>query len=298
MYNNNNIYISLIKNKKNNSNYILKKIYMNSEELNKNENEVKIIKKLKHENIVKYYDSFKDNNYLFIIMEYCQNSDLSKFIKNYKDNNQSIEESIISSIVLDICAGIKEIHKNNIIHRDLKPENIFITDEHKCKVGDFGISKKLEGTNHAKTQGIGTIFYMAPELLSGNPYDNKVDIWALGCIIYELFTLEQCFFDKNLITAMNRINQGNHGKINLDKYSSDWQDLIDLLLQKEPEKRPKIEDIYKIVNKLKNRNSIILENMFRNCNSLKVVNLKSKYYLNLFKNQLEKDNINAKLVIK
>ena len=305
MYNN----ISLIKNKKNNNKYILKKIYMDTEELNKNENEAKILKKLEHENIVKYYDSFKDNSYFFIIMEYCQNSDLRNFIKNYKDNNnQSIEESIISSIVLDICAGIKEIHKNNIIHRDLKPENIFITDEHKCKVGDFGISKKLEGTNHAKTQGIGTIFYMAPELLSGNPYDNKVDIWGLGCIIYELFTLEQCFGDNNLITVINRIKEGVHGKINLEKYSSDWQDLIDSLLQKEPEKRPNIEDVYNKVNELKNKNSemnddkkkrhVILDNMFRNCNKLKVVHLNSKYNLNLLKNQLEKDNINPKLIIK
>ena len=72
MYNN----ISLIKNKKNNNKYILKKIYMDTEELNKNENEAKILKKLEHENIVKYYDSFKDNSYFFIIMEYCQNSDL------------------------------------------------------------------------------------------------------------------------------------------------------------------------------------------------------------------------------
>ena len=134
-------------------------------------------------------------------MEYCSNRDLKIFIGKYKSDNKFIDQSIINSIVLDICSGLKEIHKNNIIHRDLKPENIFISKDNIFKIGDFGISKKLEGTKHAKTGGIGTMSYMAPELLNGQKYDNKVDIWALGCIIYELFTLEQCFDfnDNNLI---------------------------------------------------------------------------------------------------
>ena len=304
--------ISLILNKKSNNDCILKKIYIETkEEMNQTENEAKILKNLEHKNIVKYYESFNDNKFFFIIMEYCSNRDLKNFIEKYKSDNKFIDQSIINSIVLDICSGLKEIHKNNIIHRDLKPENIFISKDNIFKIGDFGISKKLEGTKHAKTGGIGTMSYMAPELLNGQKYDNKVDIWALGCIIYELFTLEQCFDfnDSNLIAMVNKINKGEHGKINLNKYSSDWQDLIDSLLQTDPKNRPNIEEVYNKVNELKEKisktnnntnkkNSTKMDDMFRNCKNLKKIYLINDSNFDLLKNQLEKDNINAELIIK
>ena len=78
---------------------------------------------------------------------------------------------------------MKEIHDKNLIHRDLKPSNIFISKDNKMKIGDFGISKQLIGTKHANTK-TGTSNYMAQEILKGEKYDNKIDIWALGCIIY------------------------------------------------------------------------------------------------------------------
>ena len=291
--------ISLIKNKKNNNYCILKKIFIKSqEEMNKTENEANILKNLNHKNIVKYYESFKNNNQFYIIMEYCSKKDLRNFIKEYKNNNKFIQQSIIKSIILDICSGLKEIHENNIIHRDLKPENIFKSEDNIYKIGDFGISKKLEGTKHAKTGGIGTDCYMAPELFQGQKYDNKVDIWALGCIIYELFSLEQCFgSNDSIIAVINKIISSEHGKIDLNKYSSDWQDLIDSLLQSDPKNRPNIKEIYDKVKELKD-NKTTTDNMFRNCNNLKTIYLKSNKNFNMLKSQLEKDNINAQIIIK
>ena len=158
--------ISIIKKKNNNNKYILKKIYINNkEEMDNVENEAKILKSLDHKNIVKYLESFKEKRFFYIIMEYCENSDLKKYIEKYKNKNQFIDQNLICSIVLDICSGIKEIHENDIIHRDLKPENIFISHDNTFKIGDFGISKKLNRTKHAKTKGIGTSYYMVPELL-------------------------------------------------------------------------------------------------------------------------------------
>ena len=217
------------------------------------ENEARILKSLAHQNIVKYCEQFTINKFFYIIMEYCDNLDLKAFIKEYKNNNKFIDQNIIYLIVLDICSGIKEIHKKNIIHRDLKPENIFISKDYKIKIGDFGISKKLNKTEHAKTQNIGTEFYMAPELIEGEEqYDNKVDIWALGCIIYELFTLEVCFYSKNRLQLFNKILEGNYQKINLEVYSSEWQNLIDSLLKINSEDRPDIEEVYNKVIELKN----------------------------------------------
>ena len=247
--------ISKIKKKNDNNYYILKKIFFQKEEdMVKAENEAQILKNLNHQNIVKYFESFKDNRSFNIIMEYCENLDLKEFIREYKkDNNNFIDQNIIYIIVLDICLGIREIHKNNIIHRDLKPENIFISKDYKIKIGDFGISKKLNNTKHAKTQDIGTSNYMAPDLFKGKKYDNKVDIWALGCIIYELFTLKVCFNSEYYLGLINKILEGNYDKINLEIYSSEWQDLIDSLLQKDPKDRPDIEEVYNIVISLKNK---------------------------------------------
>jgi serine/threonine protein kinase len=245
-------------------------------------------------------------------MEYCENSDLKKFIEKYKNKNQFIDQNLICSIVLDICSGIKEIHENDIIHRDLKPENIFISHDNRFKIGDFGISKKLNRTKHAKTKGIGTSYYMAPELLKkeGN-YDNKVDMWALGCIIYELFTKEVCFYCQNTLGSFNKILEGNHDKINLKIYSPEWQDLIDLLLKTDPNERPDIEEVYNKIKKLKNNdyknknfnssdttisgisnrdnnrekknveNCFSFNRMFANCPNLKIVDVSifEKYYI-------------------
>ena len=94
--------------------------------------------------------------------------------------NKYIEENLIYSIITDICLGLKDIHNKDIIHRDLKPENIFIDGNNNIKIGDFGISKQLiNASKYAYTTGIGTINYMAPEILNGKKYNNKIDIWAL-----------------------------------------------------------------------------------------------------------------------
>ena len=271
--------ISVIKNKKTNDFFICKKIFMkNEKEIMNAENEAKILEKLDHKNIVKYYESFKENNYLFIIMEFCRKGDLRSLIEKVKKNNKHIYQGLIKSIVLDICSGIKEIHERNIIHRDLKPENIFISEDNTFKIGDFGISKKLVGTTHTKTGGIGTTYYIAPEILNYKEYDNKVDIWSLGCIIYELFTLEKCFgYDENLISMVNKINNGEHGKINLNIYSSDWQELIDSLLQKDPKNRPNIKDVYDKVNKLKDNEprkiTFSFARMFSGSRELKIIDI-------------------------
>ena len=114
---------------------------------------------------------------------------------------------------MEICLGLEEIHSKNLIHRDLKPDNIFLTKERQLKIGDFGISKKINNINeYAKTQ-VGTLSYMAPEIIKGEFYNNKVDIWSLGCIIYELCTLDYCFKSNSIDKLINDINNPKPRKI-------------------------------------------------------------------------------------
>ena len=168
---------------------------------------------------------------------------------NTKKKNDKIKEKMIYNIILELCYGIKEIHKNNLIHRDLKPENIFLTSNMKIKIGDFGITKQLKNVNdYAKTL-VGTYLYMAPEIINGEKYNTKVDIWALGCIIHELCTLNYCFNGSSLSALMNRILECKYEKIDSKNYGLDLQNLIDLLLKENYKQRPIIDEVIKIINK-------------------------------------------------
>jgi len=246
-------------NKDNNNIYVIKKILINNveeEEKIKIKNEATILESLNNPYIVKYYESFSDENSFNIVMEYCNGLDLRKFINNHKEKKKSIEKELIFQIISDICLGIKEIHKNKLIHRDLKPDNLFIGSDLKIKIGDFGISKQLNNYNEYAKSQVGTIRYMAPEIINGEKYNNKVDIWSLGCIIYELCTLNLCFDDVSLKTLMNKIVESKYETINKKIYGADLQNLIDLLLEKDRKKRPDIDIIIEKINKFINRLSI------------------------------------------
>ena len=129
--------------------YALKKISKSKSNDIKNKEKyindlVKISKKFNNKHILEYYRLFYEKNFICILMEYCSDSNLKKFILSYKNKNKFIDENIIKDIILQICIGIKEIHKNSIIHRDLTPDNIFINKNNKIKIGDFGISKIIK----------------------------------------------------------------------------------------------------------------------------------------------------------
>ena len=166
-----------------NKEYALKKIRLNNKlEEDKIKNEAKILSSINNEHIVKYYDSYQDEEYFYILMEYCDGMDLRELIDKHKKEDKPINENLIYNIVLDICLGIKEIHKNNIIHRDLNPENIFKLNNNKIKIGDFGISKQLEKNKKSASTQIGKFNYNPPEFFKGK-YTNRIDIWSFGCII-------------------------------------------------------------------------------------------------------------------
>ena len=125
---------------------------------------------------------------IHILMEYCGENNLRIFINKYINNKTCIEEKIIKKIIKQICLGLKEIHNKKIIHRNLKPEKIFINENMDIKIGDFGISKQLNfNATFAITKNrAGADHYIAPEILIKGIYNEKSDIWSLGCIIYEL----------------------------------------------------------------------------------------------------------------
>ena len=238
---------------KNNKQYALKqcKNKLKNEEIEQYKKIINIISKINNEYLIKYYDAFIENDTFNILMEYGGDIDLKKYIKNYKDENVLIKEDIIKDIILQICKGLKEIHNNKIIHRDLTPENIFIDKNNNIKIGDFGVSKILTTLNKYTQSQIGKIKYLAPEILKGLKYNNKVDIYALGCIIYELFTTNEYFIDKKI--------DEKECKIDTEVYNKKYQELIDILLKKDYHERPNIEEVIDLIENIENINTIIAE---------------------------------------
>ena len=185
--------------KKDNNYYVLKQISLLglSEPEKKDVNdEAKFLSKIKSKYVVKYCDSFEYDNKLNIIMEFCENGDLRELIEKQKRLKKKLDEDEIFRIFIKILLGIANIHKMKIIHRDLKSLNVFLKKDNDIRIGDFGIAKLLDKTFYAKTF-IGTPYYLSPEICKDIPYNYKSDVWALGCILYELCTYRHPFEAKS-----------------------------------------------------------------------------------------------------
>ena len=231
--------------------YVLKEINLsdNPEENAQTENEGRLLAKINSEHVVRFYDSFIENNKYYLVMEYCDSNSLSHFIEDYKNQDRLIPERTVLDIFLQICLGLKEVHSHNIIHRDLKPDNVFISENLKIKIGDFGISKETEANKKYAQTVAGTLIYMSPEIVQGLKYTSKTDIWSMGCILYELCTLTYIFPALSQVLLINSIVNKKPKNIDSKFYGSELQLLIDQLLEKDPVKRPDIEETIKEVKK-------------------------------------------------
>jgi len=132
--------------------------------------------------------------------------DLGYHIKRKKKQNEFFPEPVILNWFLQICFALDYVHQQKILHRDIKTTNIFVTSSGAVKLGDFGISKLLENTEDAAMTVVGTPYYMSPEVCQSKPYTYKSDVWALGCVLYELCSLEvYCIYLSNSIYFLARI---------------------------------------------------------------------------------------------
>ena len=165
-------------------------------DLSKFKNEINVLSKVDHPNIIRLYEIFEDERYISLIMEFCQGGELFQKINELAEKDQSFSEKEAVKIFKQLMSAVSYCHSQGICHRDLKPENIlFLTKDPNSpiKIIDFGLSKIfgeikpiMKGNKVEKnimSLRVGTAYYMSPEVLQGN-YDNKCDIWACGVILY------------------------------------------------------------------------------------------------------------------
>jgi len=196
--------------------------------------EVNILRELRNPFVVRYHDRIVDKpkTRLYIIMEYCSGGDLGRIIKKCKRDRTNLDEGLIWKIFAQCVLALKDCHRRQengetkpILHRDLKPANILLDASQNIKMGDFGLAKELSSQNRLAQTNVGTPFYMAPEIINEKEYDEKSDIWALGCLMYELAALRPPFDGTNVCTLAIKINAGKFARIP-SKYSDGLFDAI------------------------------------------------------------------------
>ena len=205
---------------------------------------------IKHPNIVSLVQDFEDENYIYFVMEYFKGGDLSKYMKRIKENMKEKNlERIAAKIIRIIAQGVEYLNQFGIVHRDLKPENIVfgIEDDIKSiKIIDLGVAITLP-FGQQSSDPIGTLAYISPEMFTHNPYSYKVDVWAIGILLYWLVSGGILPFDdeKNDEHIMGKkvvfMHQEYPEKYFGDKSKSLFN-LIDKTLEKNPEKRINIHN--------------------------------------------------------
>lgn len=160
--------------------------------------------RLQHPFVVRYLSSFVEDGNLNILMEFCEGGDLSAFLR--QQNGKHLKEERIWRLFVEICMGLEYIHRNRVLHRDIKALNVFLSSEG-AKIGDLGVAKAVSAEGFARTM-VGTPFYLSPELCEERPYNEKSDVWALGCLLYELCTFRRPFEAATQPSLILRIIRG------------------------------------------------------------------------------------------
>ena len=199
--------------------------------------EVVVLKKIDHVNIVKFKDLKKSVGHYYLVLEYCQGGDLARFIQK----RGKIREESTQRFLQQLSAGLLVLHRLNFIHRDLKPQNILLsedTEEATLKIADFGFARALSPTDMAATV-CGSPLYMAPEILRHERYDARADLWSLGSIVFELVFGHPPFSGPNPMQLLATI-ESSPKRIVFPKtvhISDSFKSLLSQVLVKDPDER-------------------------------------------------------------
>lgn len=202
----------------------------NMKDLKSLRQEIGILKKLNHENIILMYDAFETEREFCVVTEYAP-GELFAILQD----DQTLPEATIQTIAKQLVKALHYLHSNRIIHRDMKPQNVLLATDGTVKLCDFGFARSMSSNTLVLTSIKGTPLYMSPELVKELPYDNTSDLWSLGVILFELYVGQPPFYTNNIYSLINLIVQEPV------KYppsmSKEFKSFLQGLLHKNPAKR-------------------------------------------------------------
>jgi len=208
--------------------------------------EIEIMKFCKNKNIVRLIDNFEDMENIYLVLEYLAGGNLNFYLSRQQT---LLSEEKIKILIKQIASGINYLHNFGIVHRDLKPENTMMSDTSdfaQVKIVDFGLSKIL-GINEKSNEAYGTLSYAAPEVIQKNDYNNKIDIWSLGVIMYFLICGYLPFNDKynNVSKIASDINKApiKYDSKVWNRISNTSKDLVMKCLERDIKKRLNIVEL-------------------------------------------------------
>ncbi|XP_047218075.1 serine/threonine-protein kinase Nek10 isoform X3 [Girardinichthys multiradiatus] len=228
--------------------------------------ELTIIKEqMTHPNIVKYCKTFLEGDKLYIVMELIEGLPLAQHFNSLKDKQQTFTEDRIWNIFIQMCLALRYLHKEKrIVHRDLSPNNIMLGEKDKVTITDFGLAKQKQ-ENSELTSVVGTILYSCPEVVQNKPYGEKADIWALGCILYQMATLQPPFYSSNMLSLASMIVEGVYEPVEEGAFSERLTGMIRWCLSSDPEQRP---DIIAVSSRISDIMMRLMDGLYTSQNAL------------------------------
>jgi len=213
------------------------------------EREVGILSSLQHPNIIRYFDSFVEKGNLYILMELVDGATLLDHINSFGEKGAFLTEERIWHIFCQVCMALRYCHKaKHVVHRDLTPSNIMVSDDLTVKLADFGLARQRLGTNSVMESVVGSVLYQCPELIQHEAYGEKADIWALGCILYQMATLRPPFEGGNPLVVAARIVEAIYEPVPPGRYSALLVQTVGAMLTSDPARRPDIDDVARLVS--------------------------------------------------
>jgi len=221
----------------------IKKMILNAQNMKLLITEIGIMKACQHDNIVTYMASYLvDDTCLWVVMEFMNGGCLTEILEQF--DSVRMTEAQIGYLAIETLKGLEYIHSKHRIHRDIKSDNILINLDGEVKLADFGYAAQLSKKKKQRNTIVGTPYWMAPELIRGQNYDTKVDVWSTGIMVLEMAEGEPPYMEFAPLRALFLITtKGIPPLREPEQWSDTFQDFIAKLLEKEPDDRPSSGDM-------------------------------------------------------